>query len=117
MMTRVARLVLTLGIMCIFLTGSVAQIEHAPTVAQCQADQRLWFSRLEDTTSSLPTYDVLRQWGSEMQDCQTVDPNNASKYINVYMEVDASLLTRTINFLARHKLFQSFVDEDAAGQR
>jgi hypothetical protein len=37
------------------------QIEHAATVAQCQADQRLWLSRMEDTDDKLKdvTFDVL----------------------------------------------------------
>jgi hypothetical protein len=31
----------------LILTASlVGQVEHAPTVAQCQADQRLWLSKL-----------------------------------------------------------------------
>jgi len=29
------------------------EVEHAPTVAQCQADQRLWLSKLEGPESGL----------------------------------------------------------------
>lgn len=35
------------------LTASVSgQIEHAPTVAQCQADQRLWMANMQDAAKA-----------------------------------------------------------------
>jgi hypothetical protein len=35
-------------LMLAVLTASVAgQVEHAPTVEQCQADQRLWLAEIE----------------------------------------------------------------------
>jgi hypothetical protein len=52
------------------LNGQNGQIEHAPTTEQCQADQRLWLSKLEQSQSNdLPDYQTLSQWAHEMNDC------------------------------------------------
>jgi len=70
---------LILGVV-IVLTSSMLggqDVQHAPTVAQCQADQRLWMSKIEsDPTNqlTLPTYSVLHKWEGEMRDCEDVDP-------------------------------------------
>jgi hypothetical protein len=50
-----------------FVAVSVGQdVQHAPTVAQCQADQRLWLSKLEAAPpdTNLPSYTtpLLRFW-------------------------------------------------------
>lgn len=56
---------MSLLIVFIFVFVAVGQeVQHAPTVAQCQADQRLWLSKLEDgdKSSALPEFDVLTKW-------------------------------------------------------
>ena len=75
-------------ILGVFLLAAVGQdIQHAPTVAQCQAERRLWFSKLEENDSSgLPAWNVLSKWGSEMSDCEDVDADNQSKYSHVSSE-------------------------------
>jgi hypothetical protein len=94
------------------------QVEHAPTVAQCQADQRLWASKMRDIHGlddvAFPT---LVGWGTEMSQCETVDPENLHKYYNTNSEDIAERATRELHFISRHDLGQQFIDEDAAGKR
>jgi hypothetical protein len=107
-----------LVLVCLILTASlVGQVEHAPTVAQCQADQRLWFSEIEGESSTLPKYDVLSEWAIEMGECKTVDPANFDKYYNLHGEIDAERALRMMHFIERHGLWTQFKAEDAAGKR
>ena len=101
------------------LTASLTgQVEHAPTVAQCQADQRLWLSKIEEgQRERLPTFDVLGDWNTEMLDCQKVDPTNAWSYSNTAGEITAEQATRTLDFITRNDLWKKFMAEDAAGKR
>jgi hypothetical protein len=103
----------------VLTTSLVGQIEHAPTVAQCQADQRLWLDQIEASRdgTTLPNYDVLDAWGTEMSNCYHVDPDHRFKYYNTEMEIYTAQLLRLQHFLQRHDLWQKFRDEDAAGQR
>jgi hypothetical protein len=105
---------------CLVLSASLTgQIEHAPTVAQCQADQRLWFSVIERENSSelVPAFDILTQWHHEMRDCEKVDPDNKWTYYNTGAEINAEKITRMVSFLDRHGLWGQFKNEDAAGKR
>ena len=100
------------------VVAQAAQVEHAPTVEQCQADQRLWFARIEEGDSPrLPIYDVLTQWRREMGNCEKVDAGQWRSYRNTEDEIDATQSIRLFNFLKRHKLWQQFDAEDAAGKR
>jgi hypothetical protein len=104
----------------LFLSASVAkpQVEHAPTMAQCRADQRVWLSKIEEgDREQLPTFTVLSGWASEMNDCQKVDPTKAWSYNNAGGEIVAEQAARQLNFIRRHELYQRFIDEDAAGKR
>lgn len=103
----------------LILTGSLCgQVKHAPTVAQCQADQRLWLADIEEgNREHLPTFDVLGEWNSEMLDCQKVDPAHAWGYSNTSGEITAEQATRTLNFIMRNDLYKKFLTEDAAGKR
>ena len=95
------------------------QIEHAPTVDQCQADQRLWLSRLEDDKDKLMdvTDGVLTKWAKEMRSCEAVDQTNHNRYYNTRAEIGAEQYIRLSDFVVRHNLWDKFVEEDAAGQR
>jgi hypothetical protein len=99
------------------------EVEHAPTVAQCQADQALWTSRLveptkgwEDTVKDTPMKTVVT-WGKEMSACSVVDPQNATKYNRTAEYTLLVLGARQADFLRRHDLMGQFWIEDAAGQR
>jgi hypothetical protein len=106
---------LTLFILTAFVT---AQIEHAPTVAQCQADQRLWLSQLEgNDRSKLPEFYVLLDETKEMDACQKVDPPNEQSYYNTGAEMDAEREQRYFHFIQRHNLQDKFIEEDRAGMR
>jgi hypothetical protein len=111
------RLVLAGLVLTASLVGQ--DVQHAPTVAQCQADQRLWLSKIEDTdnASALPTFDVLSKWQREMSDCKTVDPSEELKYYNTGAEIRTMQGIRLMNFIARHGLWDKFKEEDAAGKR
>jgi hypothetical protein len=94
------------------------EVKHAPTVEQCQADQRLWQAKLEDSASaSSVSYNMLADWADEMKDCAKVDPAGHSLYENVEEEAVDRILVRYLRFLQRHNLLNQFVAEDAAGAR
>jgi hypothetical protein len=102
-----------------FAFGKPAQnVEHAPTVQQCQADQAYWFSKLEQTHGTDDvTYGTLQGWHTEMDQCAVVDPSNRWKYYNTMSESDAEVATRLMRFVERHNLWKQFIAEDAAGVR
>ena len=101
------------------LTASVtAQVEHAPTVAQCQADERLWFSKLTDESdSSLPGFEVLHLWAEELSKCQKIDPDPDAEYRDTEAIIHIEQETRLLHFVDRHNLIKQFMEEDAAGKR
>jgi hypothetical protein len=96
------------------LTG---QVEHAPTVAQCQADQRLWDYEFMHQSEKLPGVGVLQQWKSEMIACEKVDPQTQLQYLFTADEVDSEILLRMMHFLQRRNMLADFKTEDAAGKR
>jgi len=109
-------LILAVVLMASLTVGQ--EVEHAPTVAQCQADQRLWFSYLETKDSSqLPNIDVLSKWYKEMVECETVDPPNKFRYYNNEGEIESERFRRSMAFIYRHGLWEQFKAEDAAGKR
>jgi len=55
------------------------EVQHAPTVEQCRADQRLWLSRIEVPTVT-SDYMEIRAWGHEMHEWESVDPT----FFNLY---------------------------------
>lgn len=78
----------------ILLLGAVVttpqQLEHAPTDAQCQADERLWLSKLEhDHGVDDVKFKTIEAWQYQMRDCKEVDPPNSNKYLNVITEAEA----------------------------
>jgi hypothetical protein len=104
-------------ILSVILTASLSgQVEHAPTVAQCQADQRLWLPKIETSDSTL-SFDALANMGSEMVACHDVDPPNARDYYNASCSATAAMATRMSNFIRRHQLWAQLEAEDAAGKR
>jgi len=102
------------------LTASVtAQVEHAPTVAQCQADQRLWLAQVEDIDhrSDLPKFFEINDRMKEMGECEKVDPVNRRRYSDTQCELGAEQTLRLMKFIQRHNLLDQFTDEDAVGKR
>ena len=69
--------------------SATQEVKHAPTVEQCQADQRLWLSKLEDSKGAGVTLVAFREltgWQHEMYECRSVDPQHRNEYENVYAE-------------------------------
>jgi len=106
-------------VFAVISTSVTGQVEHAPTVEQCQADQRLWLSKLEvlPPDTNLPAFTTLQQWSSEMGDCREVDPRNGWTYFNVEAESNNIQAARMLRFLSRQHLWDKFLEEDAAGKR
>ena len=99
-------------------TPLAQQPQHATTVEQCRADQRLWLSRLEANNGARDiTVGTLIDWQIEMDDCSAVDPTNSHAYDRTGCEIMAAKDLRRMHFLERHNLMKQFVDEDAAGER
>jgi hypothetical protein len=111
----------TLCVLLLSLTSLFAQ-DHAPTVEQCRADQRLWSSVLRDehafadAVSGLPVQ-ALKQRSGEMRDCFAVDSENSHDYFVVVSAYATELSGRYRNFISRHSLMAQFLAEDAAGKR
>ena len=111
-MMKIVSLILFIAI------SATAQIEHAPTVAQCQADQRLWEAKiLNGPSDQLPDIYVITDWSKEMSDCLRVDPTNQFKYYVLGAEINGERLLRLSSFVQRHNLYAQFVQEDKAGKR
>jgi hypothetical protein len=94
------------------------QVQHAPTVEQCRADQRLWFSRLEDLPAiKSVSYKELGNWLVEMGDCEHVNPENQVSVLqHNKAEINAQRVMRLEHFLDRHHLYDQFLAEDAQGK-
>ena len=110
------RLTLALAFI-IFTTSLTGQVEHAPTVAQCQAVQRLWRSQIEGDAKTTLTFDKLTDMSGEMEACYKVDPPNATKYQDTEAEDMVIQATRMSSFIQRHHMWSQFLAEDAAGKR
>jgi|SRR5271157_2850844 len=105
-------------IVFVFVFVAVGQeIQHAPTVAQCQADQRLWDYEFIHQSEKLPDVGVLQKWNAEMRDCMKVDPQTQLQYVFTVSEIDAETELRMMHFLQRHNMLADFKTEDAAGER
>jgi hypothetical protein len=111
---------LFLAIALVILTNTaVSQVSHAPTVAQCQADQRLWLSKLETSGSHrlTETFSTLTEWRKEMFECRAVDPPNQIAYYNTGSETSEEMSSRKSDFIRRHGMMSQFYAEDEAGER
>ena len=113
-----------LVLMFVILVSSIAagqDVEHAPTVAQCQAKQRLLRAEIEesvqDHSAHLPSIHAIREWKQEMSDCESVDPENRHRYQNTESELTVEEKMRMEDFLHHHQLWDKFVTADANGER
>lgn len=103
----------------VFVTAAWSQeVKHAPSIAQCRADQRLWFSKITDSDSLRATSILqLEGWTTVMNDCKEVDADNVRPYLDVITLIKGEEAVRLINFVSRHHLTDQFLAEDAAGKR
>ena len=108
---------IVVGFLLLAVSSIVGQSEDVLTAEQCQADQRLWLSQLEDSNFKLPSYDTVANWHREMIACETVDPGNSFKYYNTQSEIASDKSNRLKHFLDRHGLWKQFEQEDLEGKR
>jgi hypothetical protein len=95
-----------------------AQVEHAPTVEQCRADQKSWYATLEDEAAVANVgYQELQGWFLEMVKCEKVDSERERWYMATHAAVGLIQGTRLRDFLKRHNLWNQFLAEDAEGKR
>lgn len=92
------------------------EVEHAPTVEQCRADQQLWVSELERSSYALTPFEVLQARVLKMVSCATIDPAFKGKYHNVEAEIMTAEAIRISTFLTRHDLWNQFLIEDGQAQ-
>ena len=92
------------------------EVQHAPTVEQCRADQRLWLTEAQETYVPAPFME-LHNRNKEMIQCETVDPYESNHYYNTLGETNAEKVIRLHDFIDRHNLGSQFVAEDAQGKR
>jgi hypothetical protein len=102
-------------------TSLTGQLKHPPSVANCQAHQRLFLSKVEASYDSdadyLPGWDIISQWAAEMEECETADPEDRAAYHDVRAEILAFKSMRQLDFIVRHELYDQFIEEDKAGKR
>jgi hypothetical protein len=92
------------------------EVKHAPTVAQCQADMKLWRAQSKDERTALP-YAELYNRKTEMLDCSDIDETLESGYLKVAQNYIFEMGARTEHFIQRHDLIGEFIQEDKAGKR
>jgi hypothetical protein len=108
-----------IGLLCAISARS-AQVEHAPSVKQCRADQVVWRTTLEDPTlSAAETFATFFAWSKEMLDCAKVDssPSRVFDYFKTASEASNAMGARETDFLMRHNLYDQFLEEDKQGKR
>jgi hypothetical protein len=115
---KTARFLLPILALIPFNSLASQEVQHAPTVEQCRADQRLWLSEIESNHGSdgLAFYELTGRW-VEMFECQKVDPERHFSYYNTFSEIDSEQERKLEDFLRRHKLYGQFIAEDAQGKR
>ena len=102
-------------------TSMTGQFKHPPSVANCQAHQRLFLSKVEASNDAnsdyLPGWDIISEWAAEMQECEMADPNGHAAYHNVREQIYAYKSVRQLDFIVRHDLYDQLIEEDKEGKR
>lgn len=119
--------ILGLALFLLSAQSVFAQIEHAPSVKQCRADQVMWLATLDNPTlSAAESFATLNAWSNEMLVCAQIDSSprigrrNASQifdYLKTSTEAITTMAARQYDFLTRHNLVDQFLDEDKQGKR
>lgn len=129
------RKVLALGLLLISSAHIVLAQQHAPTVAQCQADAALWgndhvkaeyisaeTAHLKAGTpnptdiAKLPLDEIVARQ-NEMGNCFSVDEKNYKRYSEAQAFYTSVFADRVINFVTRHGLWDQLKAEDSKGIR
>ena len=113
------KLNVTLCVLLLSLIPSLFGQDHAPTVEQCRADQRLWITQLIENPEIVKslTYDQLNDRMLEMANCDAVDRDREIVYVETAARFNMKQMVRLLDFVKRHELLDQFRAEDAAGKR
>ena len=90
--------------------------EHLPTVAQCQADQKLWLNKLEQNPARSVSFGELTGWQGEMIECEFVDRKNERRYYATSSEVVKEQSLILLDMAKRHNLYDQFLVEVVQGK-
>jgi hypothetical protein len=105
------------------------EVKHAPTVEQCRADQKFWFSKISDDAKAEEaeglrepvaasiSFQQLNFCSLEMHDCARIDPEFKKEYYQTSGDAVGAANNRLVHFLYRHNLLNQFLAEDAEGKR
>lgn len=128
---------LTIAIMlfaAIATNAHAQEVKHAPTVWQCQSDEKLWHREYQEwisatdksktTVNALGIGEILNRQ-IEMTDCTSVVfaslPGQSTGAMDPYLSISQDYanvaLDRYSSFLRRHHLLHQLAQEDAAGAR
>jgi hypothetical protein len=107
------------AVVMLFLVANSFSQNHAPTVEQCRADQRLWQSQIDEMPKEISKvlFQTLTDRGHEMADCIVVDGSYWQSYSHTAVALHIESSRRLMHFLERHKLLKQFLAEDDAGKR
>jgi hypothetical protein len=117
--TSLMKISARISVVIFLLTALSLGQDHAPTVQQCEADQRLWWEQLDTQPEEISklSFRKLNQRSGEMADCAVID----EEHINAYNRTSVLLLiqqsSRLANFVVRHNLMSQFLAEDKVGKR
>ena len=113
------KLNVTLCVLLLSLIPSLFGQDHAPTVEQSRADQRLWITQLIENPEIVKslTYDQLNDRMLEMANCDAVDRDREIVYVETAARFNMKQMVRLLDFVKRHELLDQFRAEDAAGKR
>jgi hypothetical protein len=90
---------LAFALVSLFLLPTSNAQDHAPTVAQCQADEDWWSGQAEEaggfpaTTANLSIDDLLLRAG-EMEKCVSVDRQRGQRYAGTAGEIFSQITVR-----------------------
>ena len=108
---------ITLCALLLSITPLCAQ-DHAPTVEQCRADQRLWLVQSDDKEHVKGlSFAQINDRMIEMANCVAVDRDRAIMYSETGGRFANQETIRLLDFIRRHDLADQFWAEDAAGKR
>ena len=106
----------TIALLAHMVSPCLAQeMNHAPTVSQCRAEQRLWLSKLEQYPPDVAevSYGDLQYWTLDMVVCANLDAGHEVFYLNTYSMADHERIKRLEGFLHQRTLFYEFLKQDA----
>ncbi len=110
--------VLIFGVVAILHGFAFAQ-DHAPTLEQCKADVNLWNNEFQHNGYVNVSIHELNERSKELSACLVSYPKDPSHglWVDVHVQFHSVMEYRYSAFIARHNLFNKFMEEDKQGKR